>query len=79
MWGALLEKAWAKVKGAYENAEGGFISTGIRALTGAPAFRYYSNALADTETMYDLLYAADEAGYLVGAGTGGGGNDQVTN
>ena len=28
MWGPILEKAWAKVKGAYENSEGGFLKTG---------------------------------------------------
>jgi hypothetical protein len=25
MWAPILEKAWAKVKGGYENSEGGFV------------------------------------------------------
>ena len=36
MWSAITEKAWAKVKGAYSNADGGYIDSGVRALTGAP-------------------------------------------
>lgn len=41
IWGALLEKAWAKVKGNYIISEGGMTSNGIRALTGVPVFDYY--------------------------------------
>ena len=67
MWGPLLEKAWAKVKGAYENAEGGYVSTGIRALTGAPGFGY--GDFSDPKATWSLIREADEAGYLVGAGT----------
>lgn len=40
MWGNLLEKAWAKVKGNYMAAEGGFTYSGLRVLTGAPVFGY---------------------------------------
>lgn len=77
MWGPLLEKAWAKVKGAYENAESGLIRTGIRALTGAPGFSHYEPF--DIDEIYETIRAADVAGYLIGAGTSGGGNDQITN
>jgi hypothetical protein len=35
-WGNLMEKSWAKVKGNYDIADGGFFETGIRALTGMP-------------------------------------------
>lgn len=41
IWGAMLEKAWAKVRGNYLNAdEGGIDVNGIRALTGLPVFTY---------------------------------------
>ena len=40
MWGAILEKAWAKIKGNYMAAEGGFTHSGMRSLTGAPVFSY---------------------------------------
>ena len=40
MWAPILEKAWAKMKGDYESAEGGYIVSGLRGLTGAPTFLY---------------------------------------
>jgi len=36
----ILEKAWAKLKGTYEHADGGFIENGVRGLIGAPIFSY---------------------------------------
>lgn len=40
MWGPVLEKAWAKVRGSYTNADGGLLENGLRILTGAPIFFY---------------------------------------
>ena len=40
MWSALIEKAWAKMKGTYLSADTGFNVNGLRALTGAPVFTY---------------------------------------
>lgn len=40
MWAPILEKAWAKIKGNYVSADGGFIVSGTRALTGVPGFIY---------------------------------------
>jgi hypothetical protein len=40
MWAPILEKAWAKVKGSYENASGGHLPGSLRMLTGAPVFFY---------------------------------------
>ena len=45
MWAPLLEKAWAKVKGNYVTADGGFLVSGIRALTGVPVFTYEANTV----------------------------------
>jgi len=36
IWGAIFEKAWAKVKGSYDSSASGFVENGLRALTGAP-------------------------------------------
>jgi hypothetical protein len=36
LWIPVMEKAWAKVKGNYANAQGGFVQTGFRYMTGAP-------------------------------------------
>ena len=48
-WAMLLEKAWAKVKGTYEHADGGFVQNGLRALIGCPVYSYLtSNQNADT-------------------------------
>lgn len=51
-WGPLLEKAWAKVNGNYENIEAGSPSEGVKFLTNAPSFFIdladYANPLNDT-------------------------------
>ena len=36
IWVMIIEKAWAKVFGSYENIEAGFPSEVLRTLTGAP-------------------------------------------
>lgn len=40
LWVPILQKAWAKVKGTYYDANYGFQSSGFRALTGAPVVDY---------------------------------------
>jgi hypothetical protein len=78
MWGAIIEKAWAKVKGNYLNAEGGLVANGLRALTGIPVFMYSTSDIADqagADTMWETIVAADAANYMMGAGTAGNGND----
>jgi hypothetical protein len=41
IWGALLEKAWAKMKGNYQKAEGDMLQNTVRGLVGAPLFAYF--------------------------------------
>jgi hypothetical protein len=36
----MFEKAWAKVKGNYALANGGYIDEGLRAIVGIPSFDY---------------------------------------
>lgn len=73
IWAALLEKAWAKVKGNYLNAQYDFTSNGIRALTGVPVFDYHSDDFAIDEDkmdeMWRLLREADQEAYIISAGT----------
>ena len=45
IWGPMLEKAWAKVRGNYLNTEGGLVKDGLRLLTGAPVFTYAAAGL----------------------------------
>jgi hypothetical protein len=40
IWGAVLEKAYAKLIGNYLRLNGGFLENGIRSLTGAPILSY---------------------------------------
>jgi len=47
IWGPLLEKAWAKVKGSYNTADGGFVETGLRSLIGVPVFGYKVSDIPD--------------------------------
>ena len=80
MWAPMMEKVWGKIKGAYYQAAGGFVSNGLRSITGAPTIRYgfgssYTTSAANTHA---LLKAADAAGYPMGAGTGAGA-DTTTN
>lgn len=80
IWAAILEKAWAKVKGNYAQTNGGFVVSGLRAVTGAPVFTYVPSSssydLTDANTFL-LLEAADDAGYMLGAGTASGLNTQT--
>lgn len=53
MWGAILEKAWSKVKGNYLNTESGYTINGLRALTGLPVFFYVANGdMDDLDNMW---------------------------
>lgn len=40
LWGPILEKAFAKIKGSYSAVKGGYLVSGLRALTGAPVYNY---------------------------------------
>jgi len=73
MWATVLEKAWAKAKGNYAQTNGGFVVSGLRALTGAPTFTYAlsSYGLSEAET-FTLLTAANTENYPMGAGTSAG-------
>ena len=74
----MLEKAWAKVKGNYLNANGGLLVNGLRSIVGVPIYSYALSAYsttADTDLLHNLINAADNAGYLMGLSTAGGGDD----
>jgi hypothetical protein len=36
----MFEKAWAKIKGNYAQANGGYVIEGMRGLIGVPSFEY---------------------------------------
>ena len=77
MWAPILEKAWAKVKGNYDATFGGFVVSGLRSITGAPVFTYKTSDIGASgglslDATFDLLKAANDANYPMGAGTTGG-------
>jgi hypothetical protein len=56
MWSAIIEKAWAKLKGSYTRAWNGYSVNGLRSVTGAPVFMYIIEELqGTTHDSWDLL------------------------
>jgi len=58
-WGAVIEKAWAKVLGNYLKTNAGYIHNGLRFLTGNPVFSYELSTTTVLSTTFALLNAAD--------------------
>lgn len=76
LWVPLLEKAWAKMKGNYLHTDGGWAQNGIRAFTGAPVFEYWvKDSTLNAASTFDLLKAANDVNYILGAGTDGSDTD----
>lgn len=61
IWVMLLEKAWAKIYGSYENIHAGFNDEGLTALTGAPCEQLLSDADGTLEKLKIYL----KKGYIV--------------
>ena len=45
IWAAVLEKAYAKMKGSYADTHAGYIRNGLRVVEGLPAFFYSTLAI----------------------------------
>jgi hypothetical protein len=73
MWGPIIEKGWAKVKGSYMNADGGISANALRFMTGAPVQDLKWTQFGDKpmDGVYKLLKQAFAKGYLVNTGTDG--------
>jgi len=67
MWNVILEKAFSKVKGSYENSNYGHLISGMRAVTGNPGFAYTD--LDDADAAFQMLQEADALNYLMAAST----------
>lgn len=69
LWVMLIEKAWAKVNGNYENSIKGFVSEAFRALTGAPVVFFKHLYIQD---IWDEISEADRNKYIICASSGEG-------
>jgi hypothetical protein len=70
LWSTLIEKAWAKVAGNYELANGGYLETGLRSLAGVPVFTYWGEDVindTDAQKLWQLLKAADKLDFIIAA------------
>ena len=56
LWSAILEKAWAKVKGNYILAGDGYNKNALRALTGSPVDEYFSKDFSSTTDSLDAMW-----------------------
>lgn len=68
VWGPLLEKAFAKVKGTYSHVNGGYAVSGLRMLIGSPVFHYAIEDESNLET-WEQLKTYDDLKYIVTMGT----------
>ena len=55
MWGPILEKVWAKIKGMYGNTRGGHFVNGIRTLIGIPLFTYKTKNLNTSDKVIEVV------------------------
>ena len=64
LWVILLEKAWAKVHGAYQRINGGYPLNALRDLTGAPSFTLFAE---DDPEIPDKLVEANKNNWIMAA------------
>ena len=72
MWVPLMEKAWAKVRGSYESANGGFNEEAIRVIVGCPVVSYSTYTIdsqAQAHKLWEIIKTADVLGYIMAAGS----------
>jgi calpain-15 len=63
MWVMLLEKAWSKVNGSYENTITGLPSDALKCLTGAPVEFYNHEYFGDE--LWDIIKDSDRLNYII--------------
>mmetsp|Transcript_14015 Transcript_14015/g.23811 ORF Transcript_14015/g.23811 Transcript_14015/m.23811 type:complete len:225 (+) Transcript_14015:520-1194(+) len=79
MWPMLLEKAWAKMKGTYTASEAGRSGDPLSAFVGCPVFAHFNlfDAEADSDTVWQSLYEADQLDYISTASSFGSSDQEV--
>lgn len=69
IWVQVLEKAWAKVNGNYENTIAGFTREALKALTGAPT-EHFLHDYTKEEDLWKRICSADKSRYVITCGVG---------
>lgn len=70
LWPMVLEKAYAKLYGSYENIEAGKVSFALADLTsGAPEDVKLESASDNIEALWEKILTYHKLGYLMGAGS----------
>ena len=77
LWGAILEKAFAKLVGNYLHTSGGLMAYGVRRIIGGP-YENFDHPDSNAEDLWKELIAHEDKKDVITAGTGGG-NDTETN
>jgi Calpain family cysteine protease len=84
LWAPLVEKAYAKAHGSYQQLSGGFIQEALQDLTGAPTETILfpgpgteSLLLLDRDELWARLESFASAGFLMGVATAVGGDGLV--
>ena len=69
LWAPILEKGWAKVKGAYSHEESLWAGSGLRAITGAPVMTedFYSSGKDPSQT-WSVMRDADNKQWPMNVG-----------
>jgi hypothetical protein len=68
IWGALLEKAWAKANGNYERISLGSNTEAVEFLTNAP-YKYYQVKKLNAESIWTMASEADAKNFIMVLGT----------
>lgn len=71
LWGAILEKAFAKYQGNYTHIEAGASPVAIRTLHGGP-FEIHNNVNMSESELWEMLLEHDGLNDIITAGTPGG-------
>ena len=73
MWGPIVEKVFAKMKGAYLNADGGRQQNSLRYLTNAPVISYWSDDIKEDQSFlndwWKIWKEAYDNKYILNIGT----------